>query len=77
MVSVAVNVKLTCSRCGLTTELTAGRGCLPVVNGLLLIVSTEKGELVIRDLGNSFIHHQWTQLWNQVCMKSPDVFVLK
>ncbi|XP_061584741.1 lysosomal protective protein [Cololabis saira] len=28
-------------------------------------VSVERGQLVIRDLGNSFIHHRWTQLWNQ------------
>ncbi|XP_071349377.1 lysosomal protective protein [Trachinotus anak] len=28
-------------------------------------VSVERGELVIRDLGNSFINHPWTQLWNQ------------
>uniref|UniRef100_A0A665XAM0 Carboxypeptidase n=1 Tax=Echeneis naucrates TaxID=173247 RepID=A0A665XAM0_ECHNA len=28
-------------------------------------VSVDKGELVIRDLGNSFIRHPWTQLWNQ------------
>ena len=42
----------------------------------LLLVSIERGELVIRDLGNSFINHQWTQLWNQVCMKPPDVFRL-
>uniref|UniRef100_A0A3Q3WXQ8 Carboxypeptidase n=1 Tax=Mola mola TaxID=94237 RepID=A0A3Q3WXQ8_MOLML len=25
----------------------------------------QKGELVIKDLGNLFINHQWTQLWNQ------------
>ncbi|XP_029005681.1 lysosomal protective protein isoform X2 [Betta splendens] len=28
-------------------------------------VSVERGELVIRDLGNSFIHHPWSQLWSQ------------
>ncbi|XP_060925477.1 lysosomal protective protein-like isoform X1 [Limanda limanda] len=28
-------------------------------------VSVERGDLVIRDLGNSFTNHQWTQLWNQ------------
>ncbi|KAM6928397.1 lysosomal protective protein [Xenentodon cancila] len=28
-------------------------------------VSVERGQLVIRDLGNTFIHHQWTRLWNQ------------
>uniref|UniRef100_A0A4W5RF48 Carboxypeptidase n=1 Tax=Hucho hucho TaxID=62062 RepID=A0A4W5RF48_9TELE len=25
----------------------------------------DNGHLVIRDLGNSFINHEWTQLWNQ------------
>lgn len=35
---------------------------------LLIIISVDRGELVIRDLGNSFIHHSWTQLWNQVCV---------
>uniref|UniRef100_A0A4W6FIT7 Carboxypeptidase n=1 Tax=Lates calcarifer TaxID=8187 RepID=A0A4W6FIT7_LATCA len=33
--------------------------------GLGQRVSVDRGELVIRDLGNSFIHHPWTQLWNQ------------
>ncbi|XP_026205573.1 lysosomal protective protein isoform X1 [Anabas testudineus] len=28
-------------------------------------VSVDRGELVIRDLGNSFIHHQWNQLWSK------------
>nr|XP_020467876.1 lysosomal protective protein [Monopterus albus] len=28
-------------------------------------VSIEQGQLVIRDLGNLFINHQWTQLWSQ------------
>uniref|UniRef100_A0A3B3CZ54 Lysosomal protective protein n=1 Tax=Oryzias melastigma TaxID=30732 RepID=A0A3B3CZ54_ORYME len=32
-------------------------------------VSAERGQLVIRDLGNTFINHQWTHLWNQVCMR--------
>ena len=40
----------------------------------ILIISIDQGELVIRDLGNSFINHQWTQLWNQVSTRSPDVF---
>lgn len=40
------------------------------------MVSVEGRELVIRDLGNSFINHQWTQVWNQVCMKLPWVFIL-
>lgn len=39
-------------------------------NFLFLIVSIERGELVIRDLGNSFINHQVTQLWSQVCMNA-------
>lgn len=28
-------------------------------------LSVERGQLVIRDLGNSFIHHQWNRLWMQ------------
>ncbi|CAI5686424.1 unnamed protein product [Oreochromis niloticus] len=28
-------------------------------------LSVERGQLVIRDLGNSFIHHQWNRLWTQ------------
>ncbi|XP_039972248.1 lysosomal protective protein isoform X2 [Xiphias gladius] len=28
-------------------------------------LSVERGELVIRDLGNSFMSHRWSQLWNQ------------
>uniref|UniRef100_A0A7N8YHW3 Carboxypeptidase n=1 Tax=Mastacembelus armatus TaxID=205130 RepID=A0A7N8YHW3_9TELE len=28
-------------------------------------VSVERGQLLIRDLGNSFIKHPWIQLWNQ------------
>uniref|UniRef100_A0A671V3J4 Carboxypeptidase n=1 Tax=Sparus aurata TaxID=8175 RepID=A0A671V3J4_SPAAU len=38
--------------------------------GGVLSTLIERGELVIRDLGNSFINHQWTQLWNQVCLAS-------
>ncbi|XP_073324513.1 lysosomal protective protein isoform X3 [Pagrus major] len=37
----------------------------PCPGGVHQRVSIERGELVIRDLGNSFINHQWTQLWNQ------------
>ncbi|KAK6319688.1 hypothetical protein J4Q44_G00108990 [Coregonus suidteri] len=28
-------------------------------------VSIDNGHVVIRDLGNSFINHEWTRLWNQ------------
>uniref|UniRef100_A0A3Q0S0Z6 Carboxypeptidase n=1 Tax=Amphilophus citrinellus TaxID=61819 RepID=A0A3Q0S0Z6_AMPCI len=31
-------------------------------------IHVEKGQLVIRDLGNSFINHQLTQLWTQVTL---------
>lgn len=48
----------------------------PEFDYLLLMVSIEGRELVIRDLGNSFINHQWTQVWNQVRMKLPYVFIL-
>ncbi|XP_070758307.1 lysosomal protective protein isoform X2 [Enoplosus armatus] len=37
----------------------------PCPGGVRQRVGIERGELVIRDLGNSFINHQWTQLWNQ------------
>ncbi|KAI3369587.1 hypothetical protein L3Q82_024497, partial [Scortum barcoo] len=37
----------------------------PCPGGVRQRVSVERGELVIRDLGNSFINHQWTQLWSQ------------
>lgn len=34
--------------------------------GNCLVFSVERAQLVIRDLGNTFIHHPWTLLWNQV-----------
>ncbi|XP_051249761.1 lysosomal protective protein isoform X1 [Dicentrarchus labrax] len=37
----------------------------PCPGGVRQRLSIEQGELVIRDLGNSFINNQWTQLWNQ------------
>uniref|UniRef100_G3NG08 Carboxypeptidase n=1 Tax=Gasterosteus aculeatus TaxID=69293 RepID=G3NG08_GASAC len=37
----------------------------PCPGGVPQRFSIERGELVIRDLGNLFINHQWTQLWNQ------------
>lgn len=33
--------------------------------GIRQRLNVEQGQLVIRDLGNSFINHQWTQLWTQ------------
>uniref|UniRef100_G3NFZ3 Carboxypeptidase n=1 Tax=Gasterosteus aculeatus aculeatus TaxID=481459 RepID=G3NFZ3_GASAC len=42
----------------------------PCPGGVPQRFSIERGELVIRDLGNLFINHQWTQLWNQVCVFS-------
>ncbi|XP_058488264.1 lysosomal protective protein [Solea solea] len=37
----------------------------PCPGGVGQRLSVEGGQLVIRDLGNSFINHPWTQLWNQ------------
>ncbi|KAG7494260.1 lysosomal protective protein [Solea senegalensis] len=37
----------------------------PCPGGVGERLSVEGGQLVIRDLGNSFINHRWTQLWNQ------------
>ncbi|KAF7645530.1 hypothetical protein LDENG_00202530 [Lucifuga dentata] len=37
----------------------------PCPGGVRQRVSVEGGQLVIRDLGNAFINHRWTQLWNQ------------
>nr|AWM30697.1 cathepsin A [Rachycentron canadum] len=37
----------------------------PCSGGVGRRISVERGELVIRDLGNSFINHPWTQLWNK------------
>uniref|UniRef100_A0A669DDX4 Carboxypeptidase n=1 Tax=Oreochromis niloticus TaxID=8128 RepID=A0A669DDX4_ORENI len=37
-------------------------------------LSVERGQLVIRDLGNSFIHHQWNRLWTQ---RSPDQVLVR
>ncbi|TMS01396.1 Lysosomal protective protein [Larimichthys crocea] len=37
----------------------------PCIGGVHQRYSIERGELVIRDLGNSFINHPWTRLWNQ------------
>uniref|UniRef100_A0A8B9KMB9 Carboxypeptidase n=1 Tax=Astyanax mexicanus TaxID=7994 RepID=A0A8B9KMB9_ASTMX len=31
--------------------------------------SVENGRLVIRDMGNNFINHKWSSLWNQVAFK--------
>ncbi|KAG8007219.1 Lysosomal protective protein, partial [Nibea albiflora] len=37
----------------------------PCIGGVHQRYSIEQGELVIRDLGNSFLNHPWTRLWNQ------------
>ncbi|KAM9410743.1 lysosomal protective protein-like [Pholidichthys leucotaenia] len=37
----------------------------PCPGGVKQRISFERGELVIRDLGNLFSRHQWTQLWTQ------------
>ncbi|XP_055725736.1 lysosomal protective protein [Salvelinus fontinalis] len=37
----------------------------PCPGGVGQRVGIDNGNLVIRDLGNSFINHEWTQLWNQ------------
>ncbi|CDQ72201.1 lysosomal protective protein [Oncorhynchus mykiss] len=37
----------------------------PCPGGVGQRVGTDNGHLVIRDLGNSFLNHEWTQLWNQ------------
>ncbi|XP_070697057.1 lysosomal protective protein [Pempheris klunzingeri] len=37
----------------------------PCAGGVHQKAGIERGVLVIRDLGNSFINHPWTQLWNQ------------
>lgn len=34
----------------------------------LTCCSVEQGQLVFRDLGNSFTQHPGSQLWNQVCV---------
>ncbi|XP_068598463.1 lysosomal protective protein [Brachionichthys hirsutus] len=37
----------------------------PCPGGVHKQFSVEGGQLVVRDLGNSFINHRWTQLWSQ------------
>lgn len=37
----------------------------PCPGGIGQRVSIDNGHLVIRDLGNSFINHKWTQLWSK------------
>uniref|UniRef100_A0A3Q2FW05 Lysosomal protective protein n=1 Tax=Cyprinodon variegatus TaxID=28743 RepID=A0A3Q2FW05_CYPVA len=37
----------------------------PCAGGVPHRLSVESGQLVIRDLGNNFINHQWTRQWNQ------------
>ncbi|XP_015257961.1 PREDICTED: lysosomal protective protein-like [Cyprinodon variegatus] len=37
----------------------------PCAGGVPHRISVESGQLVIRDLGNNFINHQWTRQWNQ------------
>uniref|UniRef100_A0AAZ3PYU2 Carboxypeptidase n=1 Tax=Oncorhynchus tshawytscha TaxID=74940 RepID=A0AAZ3PYU2_ONCTS len=43
----------------------------PCPGGVGQRVGTDNGHLVIRDLGNSFINHEWTQLWNQLVRLDP------
>lgn len=37
----------------------------PCPGGIGQRLSVDNGQLVIRDLGNSFINHQWSELWRQ------------